>query len=64
MTGSQRYSRRNDQDDLAGHSSFLFGKPRAVGTFFQKTCSQCIINSTEFLQVDCFKFVFFPCDLK
>ena len=34
------YPRRNHEDDLAGHLSFLFKKPRVVGTVFQKTCLQ------------------------
>ena len=59
-TCCQIYPRSNHEDDLAGHSSFSFVKSRLLGTFFKGLIHNGIYNNTEFLQVERFKFVFFP----
>ena len=38
------YHRRIHEEDLAGHSNFLFRKSTVVGTFFQRTFSQWYIK--------------------
>ena len=64
IAGSQRHPRRNHEDDLAGHSSFLFGKPRVVGTFFQRTCSQWHIQQHRVFTSRVFQICIFSYDLK
>ena len=71
--GSQRFLRRNHEDDLAGHLSFLFGKSianRRIEAFwsqFRRSCAgwwiqffKGLVLDGDFLQVECFKFAFFP----
>ena len=44
--------------------SFLFGKPRVVGTFFQRTCSQWHIQQHRVFTSRVFQICIFSCDLK
>ena len=78
IAGSQRFLRRNHEDDLAGHLSFLFGKSianqriEAFWSQFRRSCADWwiqffkgpvhngVYNNTDVLQVECFKFAFFP----
>ena len=78
IVGSQRFHRRNHEDDLAGHLSFLFGKSianqrrEAFWSQFRRSCADWwiqffkglvhngVYNNTDFLQMECFKFAFFP----
>ena len=78
IAGSQRFLRRNHEDDLTGHLSFLFVKSitnqriEAFWSQFRRSCADWwmqffkglvhngVYNNTDFLQVECFKFAFFP----
>ena len=78
IPGSQRFIRRNHEDDFAGQLSFLFGKSIANQRieafwpqfrrsyadwwtqFFKGLVLHGVYNKTDFLQVECFKFAFFP----
>ena len=83
IAGSQRFLRRNHEDDLAGHLSFLFGNSianqrienqriEAFWSQFRRSCAHWwiqffkglvhnwVYKNTDFLQVECFKFAFFP----
>ena len=78
IAGSQRFLRRNHDDDLAGYLSFLFGKSianqriEAFWSQFRRSCADWwitffkglvhngIYDNTDSLQIECFRFAFFP----
>ena len=64
ITGSQRYPKRNHENDLAGHSSFLFGNSRVAGTFFQSTSSQWYTQQHRVFTSRVFQIRIFYCDSK